>query len=97
MHLLPLFPTQPHDPRLVDEFNRRMDLEYERIRDFLILHYHLNCRDDAELWRYCRAMDVPDSLTEKIRAVPALRHTSSSIATDCSRRRAGSAFSSGRA
>ena len=66
MHLLPLFPGRAHDQRLVEEFNRRMDVEYERIRDFLILHYHLNSRDDTELWRYCRAMEVPDSLSRKI-------------------------------
>jgi tryptophan halogenase len=67
MHLLPLLPTKRHDQRLVDEFNLRMDIEYERIRDFLILHYHLNSRDDTELWRYCRSMDVPESLTRKMR------------------------------
>ena len=67
MHLLPLFPRRRHDQRLVDEFNRRMDLEYERIRDFLILHYHLNSRDDSELWRHCRSMPVPDSLERRIR------------------------------
>ena len=66
MHLLPLLPGKRYDQRLVDEFNRRMDVEYERIRDFLILHYHLNSRDDTELWRYCRAMEVPDSLQRKI-------------------------------
>ena len=62
-----------HDQRLVDEFNLRMDIEYERIRDFLILHYHLNSRDDTELWRYCRSMEVPDSLQRKHAAVPPLR------------------------
>ena len=67
MHLLPLFPTKRHDQRLVDEFNLRMDIEYERIRDFLILHYNLNSRDDTELWRYCRSMEVPDSLRRKLR------------------------------
>jgi tryptophan halogenase len=66
LHLLPLFPGKRVDPVLAQEFNRRMDVEYERIRDFLILHYHANCRDDAELWRYCRAMDVPDSLKARI-------------------------------
>jgi tryptophan halogenase len=66
MHLLALFPSGRPDPRLVAEFNRRMDLEYDRIRDFLILHYHLNSRDDSELWRYCRAMDVPESLQQKM-------------------------------
>lgn len=66
MHLLPLFPSRKLDPRLSREFNLRMDLEYERIRDFLILHYHLNQRDDAEIWRYCRNMEVPESLHRKI-------------------------------
>ena len=66
MHLLPLLPGRRADPLLADEFNRRMDVEYERIRDFLILHYHLNDRDDAEIWKYCRAMDVPESLTAKM-------------------------------
>ena len=66
MHLLPLLPTRRHDQRLADEFNLRMDVEYERIRDFLILHYHLNARDDSELWRYCRNMAVPESLERKM-------------------------------
>jgi tryptophan halogenase len=67
MHLLPLLPTKRHDQRLVDEFNFRMDVEYERIRDFLILHYHLTGREDTELWRYCRSMEVPESLQRKMR------------------------------
>ena len=67
MHLMPLLPAAGYDQRLVDEYNRRMDIEYERIRDFLILHYHLNSRDDTELWRYCRSMEVPDSLTRRMK------------------------------
>ena len=66
MHLLPLLPGKQRDPALADEFNRRIDVEYERIRDFLILHYHATARDDSELWRYCRAMDVPESLKRKM-------------------------------
>lgn len=66
LQLLPLLPGKRIDARLRDEFNRLIDKEYERIRDFLILHYKLNSRDDAEIWRYCAAMDVPDSLTRKI-------------------------------
>jgi tryptophan halogenase len=66
MHLISLMPARARDERLIDEFNRRIDLEYERIRDFLILHYHLNSRDDAEIWRYCRTMEVPDSLRRKM-------------------------------
>jgi tryptophan 7-halogenase len=66
LQLIPLLPGKRIDARLRDEFNRQIDREYERIRDFLILHYKLNRRDDAELWRYCAAMEVPDSLTRKI-------------------------------
>jgi tryptophan halogenase len=66
MHLLPLLPLAGMDPRLSDEFNRKTNVEYDRIRDFLILHYHLTRRDDAEIWRYCAHMDVPDSLKEKM-------------------------------
>jgi tryptophan halogenase len=66
MQLVQLLPGKSIDPRLRDEFNGLMDLQYERIRDFLILHYKLNSRDDAEIWRYCAAMDVPESLARKI-------------------------------
>ncbi|MBH5321770.1 tryptophan halogenase family protein [Aurantiacibacter sediminis] len=47
-------------------FNRLTNKEYEKIRDFLILHYHATDRDDSEFWNYCRTMSVPDSLTEKM-------------------------------
>jgi tryptophan halogenase len=66
MQLVNFMPEKKIDGRLRDEFNRLIDLQYERIRDFLILHYKLNTREDAEIWRYCAAMDVPDSLTRKI-------------------------------
>ena len=49
-----------------DSFNRLTAKEYARIRDFLILHYNATERDDTEFWNYCRTMDVPDSLTEKV-------------------------------
>jgi tryptophan halogenase len=54
------------DPRTVDAFNRWIEMEYDRVRDFLILHYHATERDDAPLWNYCRTMDVPDSLKHKM-------------------------------
>ncbi len=49
-----------------DAFNRLTGKEYDRIRDFLILHYNATTRDDSEFWNYCRTMAVPDSLTEKV-------------------------------
>lgn len=64
--ILAFFPTRDFDPLVIDEFNRVAATETERIRDFIILHYKLTQRDDSELWRHCAAMDVPDSLANKI-------------------------------
>ena len=47
-------------------FNRLALKEFNRIRDFLVLHYSATTRDDSEFWNYCRTMDVPETLTEKI-------------------------------
>lgn len=49
-----------------DTFNRLTGIEYERIRDFLVLHYNATSRDDSEFWNYCRTMEIPASLQEKI-------------------------------
>jgi tryptophan halogenase len=64
--LLALWPDRDFHPLNAREFNRITGDEYGWIRDFLILHYNLTERDDAELWRYCRAMEVPESLQYKI-------------------------------
>lgn len=50
----------------VAEANRLNRLEYERIRDFIILHYKASRRDDSEFWRQVSSMPIPDSLAEKI-------------------------------
>ena len=54
------------DSRIVDAYNRWIDMEYDRVRDFLILHYHANQREDAPIWNYCRTMAVPDSLAQRM-------------------------------
>ena len=66
IRLVRLLPDAGFDPATIAEFNRQTDFEYERIRDFIILHYKLTSRTDTELWRYCGAMDVPDTVTWKI-------------------------------
>ncbi len=67
LNLLALFPEKQCAASDVDEYNRLMDLEYDRIRDFLMLHYVLNQRDEP-FWRDMREMAWPDSLRAKIEA-----------------------------
>ena len=65
-YLVELFPDRGFDPLAAAEFNRIMALEYERIRDFLVLHYHATERDDTPFWDYCRTLDVPDALAYRM-------------------------------
>ena len=64
--LIQLFPRGGDAAAERAEYNRRCAAEFAQIRDFLILHYHRTDREDSEFWRYCRNMDVPDSLAHKM-------------------------------
>ncbi len=64
--LINFFPARGFDAADIDEFNRQSRFEWERIRDFIILHYHLNQRDDSAFWRQCREMPVPEGLVRKM-------------------------------
>ena len=63
--LLAMFPDRDFNPMLAQEFNRASRFEYERIRDFIILHYHAQQREEP-LWRYTRSMEIPEALQFKI-------------------------------
>ena len=60
------FPFDGCHDALVRRFNEKSRQEFENIRDFVILHYHVSQRDDSEFWKRNRAMDVPDSLKQRI-------------------------------
>ncbi len=50
----------------IAEFNDQQLTDMDQIRDFLILHYKVTERRDSPFWRQCAAMDIPDSLAQKI-------------------------------
>jgi tryptophan halogenase len=64
--LIELFPDRDCRPELADEFNRVMNIRYESLRDFIVMHYKLTKREDSEFWRYCANMRIPDSLRHQI-------------------------------
>ena len=64
--LIEMFPIGRVREEDIAEYNHAVDVEYDRIRDFLILHYHATTRDDSSFWNHVRTMDVPNSLREKI-------------------------------
>ena len=65
IRLVRLFPDGEASQATIDEFNRQTDFEWERVRDFLILHYWANERD-GDLWKYCRTMEIPETLRRKV-------------------------------
>ena len=64
--LLDFFPDRNFSPIVIDRFNRDMDLSYRTIRDFLIAHYKLTEREDTPFWAYCKNMEIPDTLQDKL-------------------------------
>lgn len=64
--LLALMPTRRAAQAEIDRYNRVMTYEFERIRDFLVLHYNTTERNDTPYWDYVRTMKIPDELADKI-------------------------------
>ena len=65
--LMTLFPTRRMDQAEIDRFNALTVREYVDIRDFLVLHYNATTRDDSDFWDYCRTLEPPDGLANKLR------------------------------
>ena len=64
--LMQLFPLSGITQALINRYNDQSRVEYERVRDFIILHYKVTEREDTPFWRDCRHMDIPDTLAERI-------------------------------
>lgn len=64
--LIQMFPYSGIREPEINEFNSQMDFEFQNVRDFIVLHYHVTNRDDTKFWRHCRNMKIPDSLRHRI-------------------------------
>ncbi|MGX5175527.1 tryptophan halogenase family protein [Aliikangiella sp. IMCC44653] len=66
VRLVQLFPNTGINQVDINEYNRQADSEYERIRDFIILHYIATERNDSQFWIDRQSIDIPDSLQHRI-------------------------------
>jgi tryptophan 7-halogenase len=66
MRLVTYFPGRQFDTSLSEIYNQETDKEWLEIRDFLILHYHLNNRAGEPFWDVCREMPVPEGLMQRL-------------------------------
>ncbi len=64
--LMQLFPFGGVTRSLVDQYNELTRAEIEKIRDFIVLHYHVTERDDTPFWRDCRDMEIPETLAHRL-------------------------------
>lgn len=65
--LIEYFPSMDFSPDLAARFNSQVEQLYLEIRDFNILHYVTNNREDSEFWHAARNdLEVPDSLRENL-------------------------------
>ena len=66
VRLMRLFPHDRVEQTDIDEFNKQSQFDIETIRDFIILHYCVTNRTDTPFWRYCRNMEIPETLAHRI-------------------------------
>ncbi len=66
IRLLQMFPGAGVAAADVQEFNQQMRADFEHVRDFIVLHYHVTQRQDTPYWRACRSMPVPAGLQHRL-------------------------------
>jgi tryptophan halogenase len=65
-NLLDHFPDKQFDPANIASYNAVNGDEFERIRDFLILHYSLSRREESPFWQQRGKVALPESLAQRI-------------------------------
>lgn len=65
--LMELWPTIDFPPPLSRRFNQTLERSYEWVRDFIVMHYCFNQRDDSPYWVAARQPEaIPDSVREQM-------------------------------
>ena len=64
--LINLWPGRGFNTAEIAHYNQLMTSDYERLRDFIVLHYSATRRRDSEFWRYVGNMAIPDTLAAKL-------------------------------
>jgi tryptophan 7-halogenase len=63
--LLKFFPDRDFAAADIDRYNRMLESEFSRVRDFLLMHYGQTERVGS-FWQHCRDIPLTESLREKI-------------------------------
>jgi tryptophan halogenase len=64
--LLELLPGGEITDATRESYNSRAAFEMERLRDFIVLHYHANGRVGEPFWDELRDMEIPETLQQRM-------------------------------
>src|SRR4029453_15955100 len=64
--LLDHFPDASFDPVNIAHYNEQVIEEFERVPDFIVLHYCTTQRTDTPYWQERQKMELPDDLAERM-------------------------------
>jgi tryptophan halogenase len=85
--LIAYFPTSGFSDADIDQYNRLIAMEAERVRDFLVFHYRSTERVDTPFWRHCQELPMSEELVRKIalfRSHGRVHHEPEDLFTDLS-------------
>ena len=77
-------PGPDFDPVNIAHYNKTVIDEFERVRDFIVLHYCTTQRTDTPYWERCRQIKLPDDLRGTHRTLSSAPAASFSSAMRCS-------------